>query len=184
MTKLNLVTTLLQVEFNKKWYKYRRSETKCHSKAKKMELGENLSSTSESEILDESLNLKKEVELLHFKIDEIKSILVEMLENTKRKTKNQVWPTDVLRACPNNFKVVEMVLLKWRSSNKSDTIFDPNPFRIIEVNGSMITFERNGKILIRNEYFIRRYIPIVLNDLSIEDFVFGKATIIYQPPII
>lgn len=40
--------------------------------------------------------LKKEVELLHFKIDEIKSILVEMLENTKRKTKNQVWPTEVV----------------------------------------------------------------------------------------
>ncbi|RNA18945.1 hypothetical protein BpHYR1_000609 [Brachionus plicatilis] len=117
---------------------YHSSETKCHSKAKKMELGEYLSSTSESEILDESFNvnnmqkknkrslnenlsiletflneeqieneqpftsegesteLKKEVELLHFKIDEIKSILVEMLENTKRKTKNQVWPTEVM----------------------------------------------------------------------------------------
>ncbi|RMZ99263.1 hypothetical protein BpHYR1_046248 [Brachionus plicatilis] len=52
-----------------------------------------------------------------------------------------------LKAQVSSFKVGDVVLLKWKRSRKSDSLLDPHPFKIVKINGSMVTLERNGCVL-------------------------------------
>ena len=47
-------------------------------------------------------------------------------------------------------KVDDVVLMKQRKINKFSTMFDPVPFKVVRVKGSMITVTQNGKYLTRN----------------------------------
>ncbi|CAF1064638.1 unnamed protein product [Brachionus calyciflorus] len=80
------------------------------------------------------------------------------LNDAKAKAKMKTFNDRNLWAQVSHFKVGDKVLLKWKRSSKSDTYFDPDPFKIIEINGSMITVEKNGKILVRNSSFMKLYI--------------------------
>ncbi|RNA37451.1 hypothetical protein BpHYR1_031967 [Brachionus plicatilis] len=84
------------------------------------------------------------------------------LQDTVAKRRMKVYNDNKLRACPNNFKVGEMVLLKCEFGS---VLKSQIPY-LIQIR----------LVLSRNASLIRRYILIVLNDLSSEDFVFGKAT--------
>ncbi|CAF1071977.1 unnamed protein product, partial [Brachionus calyciflorus] len=65
------------------------------------------------------------------------------LNDAKAKAKMKTFNDRNLRAQVSQFTVGDKVLLKWKRSSKSDTYFDIDPFKIIEINGSMITVERN-----------------------------------------
>lgn len=60
-----------------------------------------------------------------------------------------------LRAQASKFKIGDLVLLKWKRSSKSDTLFDLKPFKVVQVKGSMISVERDGNMLVRNSSFMK-----------------------------
>ena len=64
---------------------------------------------------------------------------VQMKENADRR-----------RAKVLELKVEDVVLMKQRKINKFSVTFDPVPFKVVRVKGSMITVTRNGKYLTRN----------------------------------
>lgn len=56
-----------------------------------------------------------------------------------------------------NFEIGDMVLTKQHKLVKSDSNFDHNPYKIIEINGSMITATQgNNKKITRNSSFFRK----------------------------
>ena len=56
---------------------------------------------------------------------------------------------DRRRAKVLELKVDDVVLMKQRKINKFSTMFDPVPFKVVKVKGSMITVTQNGKYLTR-----------------------------------
>ncbi|CAF1038215.1 unnamed protein product, partial [Brachionus calyciflorus] len=80
--------------------------------------------------------------------------------DSQAKDKMKMYNDKKLKAQSNNFKVGDMVLVKWKRSNKSTSLFDPRPFKIIKINGTMITVERDGHILVRNSSFIKNYVQV------------------------
>ena len=60
------------------------------------------------------------------------------------------------RAKVLELKVDDVVLMKQRKINKFSTTFDPVPFKVVRVKGSMITVTRNGKYLTRNISMLKK----------------------------
>ncbi|RMZ99318.1 hypothetical protein BpHYR1_022044 [Brachionus plicatilis] len=75
---------------------------------------------------------------------------IESFEKRESNMDNQV--INVIKCCQkcqaqvSSFKVGDVVLLKWKS-RKSDSLLDPHPFKIVKINGSMVTLERDGYVL-------------------------------------
>ena len=63
---------------------------------------------------------------------------------------------DRRRAKVLELKVDDVVLMKQRKINKYSTTFDPVPFKVVRVKGSMITVTRNGKYLTRNKSMLKK----------------------------
>ena len=64
----------------------------------------------------------------------------KMKENTDRKR----------RAKKSVIEIGDLILIRQRKENKFSTKFDPKPFRVTKVKGTMITSVRNGKYITRN----------------------------------
>ncbi|RNA16798.1 Retrovirus-related Pol poly from transposon [Brachionus plicatilis] len=89
-----------------------------------------------------------------------------------------------LKAKTSNFKCGDVVLLKWRQSRKSESLFDPYPFKVVKINGSMITVERNGCVLVRNSSFMKLYIQdeCEIGSRIVKDILFGEDKNIKPEP--
>jgi hypothetical protein len=53
------------------------------------------------------------------------------------------------------FKLNDPVLGKWLRTNKFMSLFDPNPYRIIEIRGSMVIAARDGHQITRNSSYFK-----------------------------
>ena len=62
-----------------------------------------------------------------------------------------------LRTQHHSFKVNDTVLLKQKKVNKQTPLFDPKPFRIVEIKGTMITIERDGVRYARNSSLLKSF---------------------------
>ncbi|CAF1152152.1 unnamed protein product [Brachionus calyciflorus] len=91
------------------------------------------------------------------------------------KFKMKAYNDKKLKAKTSSLKIGDVVLLKWNRSSKSDSLFDPNPFKVVKVNGSMITVERNGSLLVRNSSFMKPFIlpKEDINNEIFKDILFG-----------
>lgn len=100
------------------------------------------------------------------------------VNDSKAKTKMKTYNDNKLKAKESSFKVGDVVLLKWKRSRKSDSLFDPHPFRITKLNGSMVALKRNGSILIRNSSFIKHYLQDEENSNSqiLRELLIGEDT--------
>jgi transposase InsO family protein len=54
-----------------------------------------------------------------------------------------------------SFKIGDPVMLKWIRTNKYQSLFDPNPYRIAVVQGNMVTAERENRTITRNSRFFK-----------------------------
>lgn len=59
------------------------------------------------------------------------------------------------RAKVSTFKIGDTVMLKWMRSNKHQPLFDPHPYIITEVKGSMLTAKRENHVITRNSRFFK-----------------------------
>ncbi|CAF1076837.1 unnamed protein product, partial [Brachionus calyciflorus] len=129
------------------------------------------SKTSKLPNFSDNLNVKEQ---LHLKARE---------QDSKAKAKMKAYNDRKLKAQTNNFKIGDLVLLKWKRTRKSDSLFDPKPFKIAKIDGSMITLERNGSLVVRNSSFIKRYIQKeveksrskILKDILFDDGDFSNS---------
>ncbi|RMZ94154.1 Retrovirus-related Pol poly from transposon [Brachionus plicatilis] len=92
----------------------------------------------------------------------------------KAKAKMKAFNDKNLKAQVVDFKVGDIVILKWKRARKSCSLFDPNPFKVIKIEGSMITVERDGKILVRNSSFMKLYVQEKPTS-TFEEFLFDKS---------
>ena len=56
---------------------------------------------------------------------------------------------------PSSFVLGATVLVRQQKRNKLSSYYDPVPFRIVAINGTMLTAERKGKRIVRNSSFKR-----------------------------
>ena len=61
------------------------------------------------------------------------------------------------RAKPAELTIGDKVLVKQRKSNKLTTRFDPNPFMVVRLKGTMVTASRNGKYITRNISHFKKF---------------------------
>ena len=54
------------------------------------------------------------------------------------------------------FKLNDPVIVKWDRSSKFDAFFDPHAYRIVNINGSMITAKRSDKEITRNAKYFKQ----------------------------
>ncbi|CAF1125606.1 unnamed protein product [Brachionus calyciflorus] len=96
-------------------------------------------------------------------------------QDTVSKSKMKAYNDKKLKAKTSSLKSGDVVLLKWNRSRKSDSLFDPNPLKVVKVNGSMITVERNGSLLVRNSSFMKPFIlqKEDINNEIFKDILFG-----------
>ena len=74
-----------------------------------------------------------------------------MKENDDRaKVKMKMYADTKARAKTSTIKVGGIVLVRQRKHNKLSTRFDPIPFQVVRLNGTMVTAQRNGKYITRN----------------------------------
>lgn len=92
----------------------------------------------------------------------------------KAKAKMKAFNDKHLKAKLSDFKVGDTVILKWKRARKSCSLFDPKPFKVVKIEGSMITVERDGKILVRNSSFMKLYVQERSQASTFEEFLFNK----------
>ena len=72
-------------------------------------------------------------------------------ENDDRaKVKMKTYADSKVRAKTSTINIGDVVLARQRKHNKLLTCFDPLPFRVVHMNGTMITARRSGKYIICN----------------------------------
>ena len=64
-----------------------------------------------------------------------------------------------MRVKENNIVVGSMVLIKQDRKDKKTSFWDPNPFTVTSVKGSMVTAARPNKVTTRNCSFFKPYRP-------------------------
>jgi transposase InsO family protein len=91
--------------------------------------------------------------------DDKKTDMEAIVQNKDAKAKRKMKQyTDArLRAKSSKLEVGDQVLAKQRKTNKLTTRFDPHPFRIIRMKGTMITATRNGKYITRNISYFKKF---------------------------
>ena len=60
------------------------------------------------------------------------------------------------KAKPSEIQVGDIVMLKQKKQTKLSSKFDPVPFRITRIKGTMITVTRNGRYVTRNVSFMKK----------------------------
>ena len=74
-----------------------------------------------------------------------------MKENDERaKVQMKVYADTRARAKTSTIKVGDIVLARQRKHNKLSTRFDPVPFQVVRLKGTMVTARRNDKYITRN----------------------------------
>jgi len=58
-------------------------------------------------------------------------------------------------ATVHDLHVGDLVLIEWQKSRKMQTRYDPSPFTVVTIKGSMVTVTRNGRSLARNRSFLK-----------------------------
>lgn len=61
------------------------------------------------------------------------------------------------RAKPHTFKIGDRVLVKRPKVNKFSTPFDPRPYTVVNIKGSMISARLHGNTITRNSSFFKLY---------------------------
>ena len=82
------------------------------------------------------------------------SVVRERDSNAKAKMK--AYADKKRRAQQSEIKVGDMVLMKQRKQTKFSTKFDPVPFRVERMKGTMATVVRNGKYVSRNASLLKK----------------------------
>ena len=59
----------------------------------------------------------------------------------------------------SDIKVGDKVLIRQRRKNKFSTKFDPSPFEVVRVSGTMVTVTRNEKYVTRNISLFKKINP-------------------------
>ena len=74
-----------------------------------------------------------------------------MKENDDRaKVEMKMYVDTKVRAKTSTIKVDDILLARQQSHNKFSIRFDPIPFQVVRLNGTMVTARRNGKYITRN----------------------------------
>ena len=68
----------------------------------------------------------------------------------KRKALMKKYRDKRVHAKHNELNINDPILEQWDRNNKFKAFFDPSPYRVIAVNGTMITAQRNDKTVTRN----------------------------------
>jgi hypothetical protein len=76
-----------------------------------------------------------------------------------------------LKAKEIAFNQGDVVLLKWDRPNKHMPLFDYNPYKVIEVKGTMVTAKRSNHQITRNSKFFKK----INNNFFIDDIKEPKA---------
>lgn len=63
-----------------------------------------------------------------------------------------------LRTMNHSFKINDLVLLKQVKTNKCTPQFDPEPFKIVNIKGTMISIERNNRQYARNASMLKLFL--------------------------
>ena len=95
------------------------------------------------------------------------SLIRQRDEEAKAKMKN--YADTKRRATELKIQVGDKVLLRQRKKNKFTSKFDPNPFDVIRVKGTMITVRRNGKFVTRNVSFFKQIQNIFTDESAYDD---------------
>lgn len=73
--------------------------------------------------------------------------------------KNKVYADLRRRTTPNSFAIGDTVLCKQVRINKLTPPFDPRPYVVEKISGTKIFARREGKVIVRNSSFFKRFIP-------------------------
>jgi hypothetical protein len=105
------------------------------------------------------------------------SLIRQRDEEAKAKMKNYA---DTKRRAVTELKVEvgNKVLLRQRKKNKFTSKFDPNPFDVIRVKGTMVTARRNGKFVTRNVSFFKSIQNGNTDDSAYEDDDIENQTVV------
>ena len=76
-------------------------------------------------------------------------------KDTINKAKMKLYTDKKRQAKAHSFKVGDIVVHKWNRSSKYQTIFDPDCYKISEINHSMITAKRSDHKVTRNCSFFQ-----------------------------
>ena len=77
------------------------------------------------------------------------------------KAKMKLYTDKMRKAKPSEIQVGDIVMLKQKKQTKLSSKFDPVPFCVTRIKGTMITVTRNGRYVTRNASFLKK-----VNDLS------------------
>jgi len=81
--------------------------------------------------------------------DNLKDNMVRQTDE-RAKSKMKFYADKSRQAKRSNIQIGDMVLLRQKKSSKFMTKFDPHPFKVIRMKGTMITATRNEKYVTRN----------------------------------
>ena len=90
-------------------------------------------------------------------------------KDMKAKSKMKEKADKTRKAKSSTIKVGDAVLVKQRKQNKFSTRFNPNPFRVVKKNGTMITAHRNDMSITRNASHFKQVDPSLFHDQSEEE---------------
>ena len=83
------------------------------------------------------------------------------VRDAKAKNKMKKRADKRARSCQLNIKIGDTVLVRQKKKDKFTTKFDPAPYKVIEVKGSMVTAIRNDKSITRNVCHFKQIHPSV-----------------------
>lgn len=78
--------------------------------------------------------------------------------DNKAKTVMKKYADSHRRAKPSSFEIDDKVLLKQTRTHKHSSIYDPNPFVVIKVNGSQVIIKRDNLELRRDASMLKKFI--------------------------
>ena len=86
------------------------------------------------------------------------SITENAIRNDKiSKAKIKKYADKNLRTRESTIKVEDLVYLKYDTrTSKSQTIYDPKPYKVISINGNQVKISRAGKTLLRNSSMLKK----------------------------
>ena len=79
------------------------------------------------------------------------------------KQRQKLYSDQRRRARPSKVQEGDQVLIRWRQLNKAMPRFNPQPYKVVDVNGSMITAQSqtDGREVTRNSSFMKRLEPLM-----------------------
>ena len=77
------------------------------------------------------------------------------------KQRQELYSDQRRRARPSKVQEGDQVIIRWRQLNKAMHRFNPQPYKVVDVNGSMITAlsQTDGREVTRNYLFTKRLQP-------------------------